>query len=164
MTALDLPPRTATTPPLTRFMVGWAATDANAHMRSTAYLEAAIDSRVDYLQRNGWPLSRFHAHRIGPVLLSDEVAYRRELRMGDEATIDLELAGASLDGARFRLRNTIRRADDYRVSATIVSNCAWVDLDQRQLSVPPADLFDVINALPHTEDWVDLPSLNRHAA
>lgn len=164
MTALDFPPRTTTTPPLTRFVVGWAATDANAHMRSTAYLEAAIDSRVDYLQRNGWPLSRFHAHRIGPILVSDEVTYRRELHMGDVATIDLELGGSSPDGARFRLRSTIRRAEDHRISATIVSNCAWVDLDQRQLTIPPAELADVINALPRTEDWVDLPSLGRHAA
>jgi len=162
MTALDLSPRTTTVPPLTRFVVGWAATDANAHMRSTAYLEAAIDSRVDYLQRNGWPMARFHARRIGPILLSDEVAYRRELRMGDVATIDLELAGSSLDGARFRLRNTIRRSDDHRISATVLSNCAFVDLDQRQLILPPAELVDVLSALPRTEDWVDLPSLGRN--
>jgi acyl-CoA thioesterase FadM len=32
----------------TRVTVGWAATDANAHMRSTAYLDAINDCRTHF--------------------------------------------------------------------------------------------------------------------
>ena len=90
--------------------------------------------------------------------MSDELNYRAELRLLDRAVVRLELAGLSTDGGRFRLRNTIVRADG-RTTATVTSSIAWLNLDERRLTTPPADLYALIADLPRTEDFAELPSL-----
>jgi acyl-CoA thioester hydrolase len=140
----------------TRFRVGWAVTDANAHMRSTAYLDAVNDCRMQYLHDRGWSLERFLSERVGPVLLDDQVNYRHELRLGDAATVDMALAGASLDGARVRLRNIVRREPDDKIAASVTSTIAWVDLDRRRLVVPPDDVHAVLTELERTIDYETL--------
>ncbi len=136
---------------VTHLVVGWAATDANAHMRSTAYLDAVNDCRVAFFHRGGWSLERFRAAGIGPVLLREEIAYRRELRMGDAATVDQALAGLSPDGSRWKLRNTVRH-DGGAVAATVTSAGSWVDLERRRLVAPPLELFELLASLPYTDD------------
>jgi hypothetical protein len=56
-------------------------------------------------------MDSFAKNRIGPVVTSDELQYRAELRLLDRAAVRLELAGLSPGGGRFRLRNTFVRAD-----------------------------------------------------
>jgi len=89
----------------------WPDMDQNGHMRTVAYLEVAEDSRMQYFASRGYSMGSFVKHRIGPVVSRDELQYRAELRLMDPAVVRLELAGISPDGARFRLRNTIVRAD-----------------------------------------------------
>jgi acyl-CoA thioester hydrolase len=132
--------------------------DQNGHMRTVAYLEVAEDSRMQYFASRGYSMDSFVRNRIGPVVTSDELNYRAELRLLDRAVVRLELAGLSTDGGRFRLRNTIVRADG-RTAATVTSSIAWLNLDERGLTTPPADLHALIADLPRTEDFAELPSL-----
>jgi acyl-CoA thioester hydrolase len=155
------PPRTTSG---TRLVVGWAATDVNGHMRSTAYLDAVNDCRVRYFHECGWPIERFHAQRIGPVLLGEQIVYSRELRMGDVALVDQCLAGLGPDGCRWRLRNVVRRQADDVVAATVTSDGAWMDLDRRCLVEPPAELMAVLLAVAPAADIAALPPLNRAGA
>src|SRR6266850_1603758 len=98
-----------------------------------------------------WPISR--SPRIPACSTS-----RAELRLMDPAVVRLELAGISPDGARFRLRNTIVRADG-RTAATVTSTIGWLDLGERRLTTPPAELHRLVADLPRTEDFAELPSL-----
>jgi acyl-CoA thioester hydrolase len=163
MTAIDtwLPSSIDNTTHLT---VGWAVTDANGHMRSTAYLDAVNDCRFLYFHRAGWTLERLHAARLGPILIAEEITYRRELRTGASATIEQALAGLSPDGARWKLRNTVRRDADGTVAAAVTSTGAWIDLDRRRLIEPPADLLAAFDALPRTDDFESLASLELSVA
>ena len=140
----------------TSLVVGWAATDVNAHMRSTAYLDAVNDCRMRYFHVHGWPVERFHAARIGPMVLGEQIVYRRELRMGDTATVEQYCAGLSPDGARWRLRNIVRRQSDGAVAATVTSDGAWVDLDRRCLVAPRDDVRALFAALASTPDHASL--------
>jgi acyl-CoA thioester hydrolase len=139
-------------------IVGWTDTDVNAHMRSPAYLEMANDRRMLAFHEAGWPLARFHEEGLGPVLLEESLQFRRELLMNTRATVDLQLAGLSLDGSRWRLRCTVRRADG-KVAAVVSGTGGWDDLAQRRLVVPPPGLDDLLVPLERTDDFEVLPSL-----
>ena len=136
----------------------WPDMDQNGHMRTVAYLEVAEDSRMQYFASRGYSMDAFVKNRIGPVVTSDELQYRTELRLLDPAVIRLELAGLSADGARFRLRNTIVRADG-RTAATVTSSIGWLDLAERRLTTPPDELRRLVADLPRTEDFAELPAL-----
>ena len=136
----------------------WPDMDQNGHMRTVAYLEVAEDSRMQYFASRGYSMDSFARNRIGPVVTSDELNYRAELRLLDPAVVRLELAGLSPDGGRFRLRNTIVRKDG-RTAATVTSTIAWLNLDERKLTTPPDDLRALIADLPRTDDFVEMPSL-----
>ena len=132
--------------------------DQNGHMRTVANLEVAEDSRMQYFASRGYSMDSFARNRIGPVVTSDELSYRAELRLLDPAVVRLELAGLSPDVGRFRLRNTIVRKDG-RTAATVTSTIAWLNLDERKLTTPPEDLRALIADLPRTDDFAEMPSL-----
>lgn len=132
-------------------VVGWTATDVNGHMRSPAYLEAANDRRMQAFHDAGWPLARFRTERIGPVLLREEITFRRELSMNAHATVDLALAGLSTNGSRWRLRCTVRHTCG-EIAASVTGSGGWVQLDERRLVSPPRDLLMAMRTLPPTDD------------
>jgi acyl-CoA thioester hydrolase len=136
----------------TELTVAWAAIDANAHLRSTAYLDAVNDCRMQFFHVHGWPLARFQAERIGPVLLDEHITYSRELRLGDRAVVELTLAGLRHSGAAFRFRNVVRRTDDGAVAATVTSDGAWMDLDRRRLVTPPPAVVALLDTLARHDD------------
>ena len=139
----------------TPFRPQWSHMDQNGHMRTTAYLAAAEDSRMQFFAREGFPMSTFAELGFGPVIQRDELTYRAELRLLDEAVLSLELAGLSPDGTRFALRNTYARADG-RVAATVTSFGGWLDLAARRLAAPPTALHRVLSRLARAEDYADL--------
>ena len=142
------------------FRVGWGDLDANHHMANRAFLDRAADTRVLFFARNGFPVARFAAERIGPVILRDELVYRKELRLLDEFTVDLELFGLSLDGTRFDLGNTFRTMDDV-VAAVVRSEGLWFDIEHRRPRSPPAELDAVERRMPRGEGFKELPARNR---
>lgn len=150
---------THATMPFTEAMhARWPDMDQNGHMRTTAFLGWAEDSRMRCFASVGFPMERFIELGIGPVVRSDTLEYRAELRLGEPGTIRLWIAGLSADGSRFRMRNEIERADG-RTAATITSDGGWLDLGERRLTAPPADLHDVLSAMARTPDFDELPSL-----
>jgi acyl-CoA thioester hydrolase len=76
-----------------RFVVGWGDLDGNNHMGNTAILDLAGDTRFLYFAHHGFPGHRFAEERIGPVIVRDELVYRKELRLLDEFTVDLKIIG-----------------------------------------------------------------------
>jgi acyl-CoA thioester hydrolase len=142
------------------FRVGWGDLDGNHHMANRAFLDRAADTRVLFFAHHGFSVSRFASERIGPVILRDELVYRKELRLLDEFSVDLELFGLSLDGTRIELGNTFRTGEDV-VAAVVRSEGVWFDLDKRRPRVPPADLDAVQRRMPRTEGFKELPPRSR---
>lgn len=139
------------------FRVRWPDVDFNQHMRNAAYLGCAEDTRMRYLDANGWTMERFAQLRIGPVVLEDRITYRKELRLLEPFRVDLELAGAAEGAARLRLRNRFFRVADGALCASVDSLVLWLDLAGRRPVAPPADLRDIWLALPSTEDFEPIP-------
>ncbi|QLQ25713.1 MAG: thioesterase family protein [Dechloromonas sp.] len=136
---------------------GWGDMDFNRHMKNTAFLDKAADIRMLFFAENGFPMAEFARLRIGPVIMKDEIEYRKEVGLLQEIVVTLATAGGSPDGSRFLLRNEICRADG-TLCARITSSGGWLDHTTRKLAVPPPALFAAVESLPHTSDFVVLPS------
>ena len=136
---------------------GWADMDFNSHMRNTAYLDKAADVRQMYLGEHGFPMEEFLRLRVGPVVMKDELEYFSEVKLQEQITVTLALAGHALDGSRFLFRNEIFRLDG-KLSARVTSAGGWLNLAERRLMVPPPNLFAAMDSLERTADFVELPS------
>ena len=140
-----------------RYHVGWSDLDGNAHMGNASYLGYASDTRIHYFAQNGFTLARFASERFGPVVVRDELVYRKELRLMDEFVVDFELVGLSEDGMRFQVRNTFRNVSG-DVAASVTAEGVWFDLELRRPRIPPSDLDTLMRALRHAKDFASIPN------
>ena len=137
--------------------VAWAHLDANGHMANTAYLDIVVDVRFMYFSERGFPPAEFHRLGIGPVVRRDEVDYYRELRLMQQVTVNMQLAGVSEDVSRFKLRHEIRR-EDGELAARVTTLAGIFDLGSRKLIAPPQGLADALRALDRSADFEALES------
>jgi acyl-CoA thioester hydrolase len=139
------------------FFASWADMDFNSHMKNTAFLDKSADIRMMFFAENGFPMSEFSRQRLGPVIMRDEVDYRKEVGLLQEISVTLAIAGHSEDGSRFLLRNEISRLDG-TLCARVTSAGGWLDLATRKLVAPPDALRQAMKSLPQTADFTVLPS------
>lgn len=142
---------------------GWADMDFNSHMRNTAFLDKSADVRMMFFAENGFPMSEFSKLRLGPVIMKDEVEYRKEVGLLQPITVTLAMAGMSPDGSRFLMRNDILRPDG-GLCARVTSSGGWLDLQARKLVAPPELLLAALLLLPRTDDFETLSSSLKPAA
>lgn len=138
-----------------RTTVRWADVDANGHARNTVYSEYATDARLAHLAAHGFTVARFHQLRLGPVVFSETLTYRRELYLGDPVSVTVELTALSSSGHRWELQHRISRGDE--LAASVRLSGGWLSLDTRRLVAPPAELNAALTALPRSDDFAELP-------
>ena len=144
-----------------QFVVRWSECDANGHLRSTAYSEYGIETRICFLAENGFPYAKFVEHAIGPVIQTEEIAYLREQRLGDTIEVDFKALGTSADGSRFKLSHDFRTPKG-RHLARIVITGGWMDLRRRRLTTPPEELLRAVNSLERGEVFERLANARNH--
>ena len=123
----------------------WAELDPNGHMRHSAYADFAADQRVQWLATIGYDIRRFAELRLGPILFREETKFLKELHGGERIRVEGRVTAAAPDGSRWTIEHTIYKADG-RVAATVTVDGAWLDLDRRKLTVPPAELAAALSA------------------
>ena len=138
------------------FRTIWANFDPNGHMRHTAYNDYAAEVRVMFLQENGFDLNYLQEIKLGPILFREETKFLKEIKMGTNITVDLELLALSKDGRKFSFLHHIYN-DGNQLSATISIDGAWLDLEKRKLKSPPESIIKSMNKL-HKPDhfyWIE---------
>ncbi len=143
------------------YQLRWADTDANGHVRHSAYGELGAESRLGWLTDGGWDVETLARLQLGFVLLREETDYLRELGIRGRVRIDLEVLGLSPDGGRLKLRQTIRAEGADDVAARTVVLAGWLDLRTRRLAVAPPPLLEFVRAAPRASDFEELPPLRR---
>ena len=140
-----------------QLFASWADMDFNSHMKNTAFLDKSADVRMMFFSENGFPMGEFSRLRLGPVVMKDEVEYRKEVNLLQEITVTLAIEGQSEDGSRFILRNEILRLDG-TLCARVTSAGGWLDLTARKLVAPPEALHCAMKSLTPTSNFAILPS------
>ena len=138
-----------------KFDVIWADMDPNRHMRHTAYNDYAAQVRVSYMTDQGLSLEEMEKLMLAPVLFKEETQFLSEVRLGEQIEVDLQIAGLSADGERWKMVHHIRKRDGM-LSAIISVEGAWIDLTKRKLKPPPASFASNTNALLKTADFQEI--------
>lgn len=139
------------------FHVRWSDVDFNVHLKNTAYLDLASDVRMMFFNEHGLSMREMAELGVGPVVKQDILEYFREFRMLEAIRVDLQLAGLSEDGSRFRLRNQFYR-DDGQLGARLTSTGGWLQHSTRKLVAAPPRILAAQSALARTDDFEIVPS------
>ncbi len=124
----------------------WADMDPNGHLRHSAYADFAADQRVRFLAAVGYDLATFARLRLGPILFREESRYLKEIRLGETIRVAGRLLTLADDGSRWTIEHTLYK-EDGRPAATVTVDGAWLDLEKRKLTVPPAELVTAMRGL-----------------
>ena len=138
-----------------KYLTKWADFDANRHMRHTAYNDYAAACRIRFFDQHGFTNDRFEKEKFGPILFKEETTFLKEIKLGEDISVDLKLEGMSAQGERFKMQHTIFKQDE-SAAAEIKIYAAWMDLEKRKLTVPPAEAIDMFLSLERSETYQDI--------
>ena len=137
------------------FLVLWSDLDPNGQMRGGRFLEYAAETMGHFLIDHGFDFGAFAREQIGPVTFNQRITHLKEVRFGEQITIDHRLRGLSSDGSRWAFRHRITRRDGREV-AIVESDGAFFSLVVRKVGPPPAGVVDLFRRLPRDEDFAEL--------
>lgn len=134
--------------------VRWSDLDPNYHVRHSVYYDYGAYCRICFLNDHGVNTAFFTAHHFGPILFREECIFRREIKLDDVVTIDLQLVKSKTDFSRWTIQHTINRNNDY--AATLLMDGAWIDTQKRKLTIPPGLAQTTFENMPRTEtfEWI----------
>jgi|SRR5436305_11013202 acyl-CoA thioester hydrolase len=131
--------------------VRWADLDPNFHVRHSVYYDFGAYLRINYLQEKGLTHAVLTQHHFGPIIFREECVFRRELKSGDEVTINLQLSNARQDYSRWTIVHQIKKGD--QLAAVITLDGAWIDTELRKLTHMPVEYRHVFENMPRTENF-----------
>ncbi len=132
--------------------VRWSDLDPNVHLRHSVYYDWGAFCRISALEELKLSSAAMQQLQVGPILFREECVFKREIRLGDEVTIDLQVAWSKKDYARWAIRHSVWKNTD-TLSAIITVEGAWLDLVRRKLATPPEQVQAVFAELPKAEDF-----------
>lgn len=133
--------------------VRWADCDMNRHVRHSAYYDYGAHIRIQLFKQAGYPPSRLEQLGIGPILFKEECSFIKEIHADDTITINLLKGEVSPDAARWTLHHELFNIKGEKC-AHITIKGAWMDLYQRKLVTPPAELAEKFQGLPQGEEYM----------
>ena len=136
--------------------VRWADLDPNVHLRHSVYYDWGAFCRVAFFQEHQLTTETMAQLRVGPILFREECVFRKEIRLGDKVTIDLQLVKAKRDFSRWTIQHAIMKNGD-SLAAILTVDGAWMDVVRRKLATPPPEVVDTYLNMIQKEDfqWVD---------
>jgi acyl-CoA thioester hydrolase len=135
--------------------VRWTDIDANRHVRTSAYIDAAAEMRYRFFTEHDLPPEAFNELGVGPVYTSLNANFFREVRLGESLTITYQLSGLSPSGMRWKvqhnfLKNNGKKAVSLSLEGTILN------LVSRKPSIPTPEIMRVYQLVPRSQDFEEL--------
>ncbi len=141
------------------FNTKWSDFDPNRHMRHTAYNDYAAEVRVRFFQKQGLSINEFAKLNIGPVLFKEETSFFKEIHIGENITVKMELEGVSKGIERWRFNHQIFN-EKGELAAEIKVYGAWIDLVKRKLTAPPQKFVTIFENLSKTSNFKEIELKN----
>jgi len=139
------------------FQTRWADMDPNQHLRHTAFLDYAAQSRVNMFSDIEYPMEEVLKAGMGPILFREDIRYLREVRLNEMLTVGIKLKAARKDGSRWTFLHEFLRSDDI-LAATLLVEGAWLDLQKRKLAIPDEKMaHSILDKIPRADDFEWLP-------
>jgi len=119
--------------------------DTQGHLNWAEYLHYAEQARWEHLAAAGISQDALLATGVGPVVLDVKIAFKRELRGGDEVDVSCQFNWG--DGKTFQVVQDLTRADG-RLAAALTSTGGFIDLNERRLIADPVKHLRSIATVP----------------
>lgn len=134
--------------------VRWSDLDPNYHVRHSVYYDYGAYCRICFLNEHGINSKFFTQHHFGPILFREECVFRRELKLGDTVTIDLQLVKSKHDHSRWTIQHILSRNGEH--AATLLLDGAWLDTSIRKLMIPPEETRQTFESMPRASnfEWI----------
>ncbi len=133
--------------------IRWSDLDPNFHLRHSVYYDYGAFCRIGFFEAHGMPAGLMEELSFGPILFREEAVFRKEVRWGDELTIDLQLTKTRKDFSRWTIRHQLIKNSNI-LSAVITVDGAWINTNERKLATPPTAITDVFDKMPRSSDFV----------
>ncbi len=137
------------------FKTRWSDFDANRHLRHSAYNDYAAEVRVRFFKKLGYSINDFAKENLGPILFKEETSFYKEVHMGEDITIDLQLKAVSKKTERWKLEHHFYN-EKGELSAKIMVFGAWIDLQKRKLATPSEKFQQLFASLEKTDDYEEI--------
>lgn len=136
--------------------VRWSDLDPNVHLRHSVYYDWGAFCRITFLEQYNLSAEVMQRLHIGPILFREECVFRREIRLGDKVTINLQVLKAKRDYSRWTIQHTVVKNGD-TISAVLTVDGAWLDTVKRKLATPPKEVLETFAQMPTGENfqWLD---------
>lgn len=135
-----------------QFQVIWADLDPNSHMRHTAYNDYAAQVRVSLFDALGMSLIKLVEAGFGPILMHEDTSFYREVLMNEKITVTCEALAYRKDMKIWKFRQQILKNEGV-VACVIIATGAFMDLKTRKVVVPPPEIVDMLDRIPHASDF-----------
>jgi acyl-CoA thioester hydrolase len=119
--------------------------DTQGHLNWAEYLHYAENARWELLAAAGIGQDALLATGIGPAALNVNLAFRHELRGGDEVDVSCVFSWGS--GKTFQVVQNFTRADGV-LAAELTSTAGFLDLAQRRLVPDPGKHLRALATAP----------------
>lgn len=120
--------------------------DVNGHVNHAVYHQYAEHARMEHFRAAGLSQAALGEHGVTVVLLATTVAFRAELRAGEEIEVDSDIAFG--EGRSFTMSHRIVRDHDVsgaRVDPTLAADVectlGLMDVTRRRLVTGPRELL-----------------------
>jgi acyl-CoA thioester hydrolase len=133
--------------------IRWSDLDPNFHLRHSVYYDFGAYIRISFLEEHGLTTSFMVKHKFGPIIFREECVFKREVRMGDVITIDVQLLKARPDHSRWTIQHRVTKNGN-ETAAIITVDGAWMDVVQRKLTLPPDTVKHVFDKMPKAEAFI----------
>ena len=132
----------------------WSDLDPNFHLRHSAYYDFGAYIRISYFNDHGLSNQVLIDNHFGPILFREECVFRKELKMNDELTINLEVVKARKDLSRWTIQHQFLR--NGQLAAVLTVDGAWIDTQLRKLTNIPDQYKHILESMPRAEnfEWI----------
>jgi acyl-CoA thioester hydrolase len=136
--------------------IRWSDLDPNFHLRHSVYYDWAAMCRIDYLREKGLTPDHMQKLDFGPIIFREEAVFRKEIKYGDELTINLKLIKGRRDYSRWTIAHEIKKPGE-TLCAVVTIDGAWLNVIERKLFIPPAEVVQVFQQMPVDDSfqWLD---------
>lgn len=139
-------------PFLLPIQIRWSDLDPNFHLRHSVYFDWGALCRISFFEQRGLTPALMQQMKFGPILFREECIFRREIKYGDKVTINLKLVKARKDFSRWTITHEILKEENV-FCALITVDGAWMNVAERKLFVPPAEIGKVFENMPLGENF-----------
>lgn len=137
--------------------IRWSDIDPNRHLRHSAYYDYGAMARIACFNEQGLTTTKLEELNIGPILFREEAIFKREIKLEDKITIDMQLLKATRDYGRWSIRHQLYK-EDKTLAAIINVEGAWIDIAKRKLAVPNEYIQNLFADFPKAEsfEWIEV--------